>query len=259
VDWRDLEDFSEGVIALTGMPGGAGILSSAIEHSANPAEPIEAYGLTRRLMELYRGRLYLELAYHNNSLEKLVNRGLIGIAQRMDLPLVATGGVRFARPEDALAHTMLEAIGKGTRTAGVLGHPGRDGYDLPTLTVEETRAQAFLKSPQLMGRTFAQLPAALEASVGPRLLPRGFGSAANAARRTLIVGASAAGLGGAASSEPTTGPSPGPSHAPRWMFRHASHTSAGTNAGICASYRKPRTFAPATARSGNGTTGNTHD
>jgi hypothetical protein len=43
VDWRDLEDFSEGVIALTGMPGGGGILSSAIEHSANPAEPISQW------------------------------------------------------------------------------------------------------------------------------------------------------------------------------------------------------------------------
>jgi DNA polymerase-3 subunit alpha len=165
VDRHDLEDFSEGVIALTGMPGGGGILSAAIEHSANPAEPIEAYGLTRRLMELYPGRLYLELAYHHNPLEKLVNRGLIAIAQRMELPLVATGGVRFARPEDAMAHKLLEAIGKGTRADGVLGYPGRDGYDLPTLTVEATRAQAYLKSPQHMWHTFSQLPAALDASV----------------------------------------------------------------------------------------------
>src|SRR5690349_13404521 len=72
VDWRDLATYSEGVIALTGMPGGGGILSAAIEHSANPAEPIEAYGLTRRLMELYPGRLYLELAFHGNAAEKLV-------------------------------------------------------------------------------------------------------------------------------------------------------------------------------------------
>ena len=109
VDWRDLEEYSDGVIALTGMPGGGGILSAAIEHSANPAEPIEALGLTRRLMELYPNRLYLELAFHGNSAEKLVNRGLIALAQRLELPLVATGGVRFARPEDALAHKFLEA------------------------------------------------------------------------------------------------------------------------------------------------------
>jgi DNA polymerase III alpha subunit len=165
VDMHDLEDFSEGVIALTRMPGGGGILSSAIEHSSNPAEPIEAYGLTRRLMELYPARLYLELAYCGNQLEKLVNRGLVAIAQRMDLPLVATGGVRFAQPEEAVAHKLLEATGKGARADGVLGYPGRDGYDLPTLTVEATRAQAYLKSPQQMWRTFSQLPVALEATV----------------------------------------------------------------------------------------------
>jgi len=101
VDWHDLEACADGVIALTGLPGGGGILSAAIEHSANPAEPIEAFGLVRRLTELYPGRLYLELTYHNHPLQKLVNRGLVAIAQHMDLPLVATGGVRFARPEDA--------------------------------------------------------------------------------------------------------------------------------------------------------------
>jgi DNA polymerase-3 subunit alpha len=165
VDWRDLESFNEGVIALTGMPGGGGILSSAIERSANPAEPIEAYGLVRRLLELCSDRLYLELAFHGNPAEKLVNRGLMTIAQRMELPLVATGGVRFARPEDALAHKFLEAIGRGVRPEGVLGHNGRDGYDLPTITVEAARAQAYLKSPKQMLRLFGQMPAALEASV----------------------------------------------------------------------------------------------
>ena len=164
VDWRDLETFSEGVIALTGMPGGGGILSAAIEHSANPAEPIEAYGLVRRLMDLYPGRLYLELAFHGNAAEKLVNRGLVAIAQRMELPLVATNAVRFARPDDALAHKVLEAIGRGTRADGVLGHTGRDGYDLPTLTVEAVRAQAYLKTPKQMWRAFGQLPAALQAT-----------------------------------------------------------------------------------------------
>src|ERR1700716_3339744 len=119
--------------ALTGMPAGGGILSAPIEHSANPAEPIEALGLTRRLMEMYPNRLYLELAFHGNSAEKLVNRGLVAPAQRMELPLVATGGVRFARPQDALAHKVLEAIGRGARTEGVHGHNGRDGYELTTI------------------------------------------------------------------------------------------------------------------------------
>jgi len=164
VDWRDLEAFSEGVIALTGVPGGGGILSSAIEHSANPADPIEAYGLARRLMELYPGRLYLEMAFHGNAAEKLVNRGLVAIAQRMELPLVATNAVRFARPDDALAQKVLEAIGRGAVADGVLGHNGRGGLDLPTLTVEAVRAQAYLKTPKQMWRAFGKLPAALHAT-----------------------------------------------------------------------------------------------
>jgi DNA polymerase III alpha subunit len=118
------------------MPGSGGVISAAIEHSGNPAEPIEAYGLTRRLMELYTGRLDLELAFRRNAAEKLVNRGLIAIAQRMELPLVATNAVRFATPDDALAHKVLDAIGRGATADGMLGYTGRDGYDLSTLTVE---------------------------------------------------------------------------------------------------------------------------
>jgi DNA polymerase III alpha subunit len=84
------------------MPGGGGILSAAFEHSGNPAEPIEAVGLVRRLMAVYPDRLYLEIGYCTNPVERLVNRGLVAIAQRMELPMVATGGVRFARSEEAL-------------------------------------------------------------------------------------------------------------------------------------------------------------
>jgi DNA polymerase-3 subunit alpha len=140
VDWRDLETYNEGLIALTGVPGGGGLLSAAIEHSSNPAEPVEAYGLVRRLMDLYPGRLYLELAFHGNPAERLVNRGLVAIAERMELPLVASNAVRFARPDDALSHQVLEAIGRGTVAAGVVGHNKRDDYDLPTLTVEAVRS-----------------------------------------------------------------------------------------------------------------------
>jgi DNA polymerase III alpha subunit len=110
-------------------------------------------------------RLHLELAFHGNAAEKLVNRGLIAIGQRMELPLVATNAVRFARPDDALAHKVLEAIGRGTTADGVLGHNGRGAYDLPTLTVEAVRAQAYLKTPKQMWRAFGQIPEALHATV----------------------------------------------------------------------------------------------
>jgi DNA polymerase III alpha subunit len=105
--------------------GGGGILSSAIEHSVNPADPVEAYGPTRRLMELYPGRLYMKVAYHHNPLERLVNRGLVATAQRMDLPLVATGAVRFALPQGAMAHKLLEAIRTANDGRGASGSATR--------------------------------------------------------------------------------------------------------------------------------------
>jgi hypothetical protein len=37
---------------------------------------------------------------------------------------------------------LLEAIGRGTRADSVLGYPGRDGHDLPTITVEAAPALA---------------------------------------------------------------------------------------------------------------------
>src|SRR5262249_51529908 len=137
----------------------------AIERSANPAEPLEAYRVARRLMELYPGRLYLELAFHGNPAEKLINRGLVAIAERMELPLVATNAVRFARSDDALSHQVLEAIGRGTVASGIVGRNSREDYDLPTLTVEAVRSQAYLKTPRQMWRAFVQMPAALQATV----------------------------------------------------------------------------------------------
>ena len=115
-----------------------------------------------RLMELYPDRLYLELAFHGNPAEKLVNRGLVAIAQRMDLPMVATNARAF-RP--SRGRTGAQTPGshwsrrhcRGRARARRVGH----GYDLPTITVEAARAQAYLKSPRQMWRAFGQMPAAL--------------------------------------------------------------------------------------------------
>jgi hypothetical protein len=48
---------------LSGPPLG-GVLAPAIERCADPANPIEALPLARRLRDLFPDRFYLELAYH---------------------------------------------------------------------------------------------------------------------------------------------------------------------------------------------------
>jgi hypothetical protein len=116
VDWRDLEQHCRGeLICLTGAPM-VGVLSPLVEHAADPSNPTEAMPLTRRLAELFP-HLYIELAYHHHPREKLINRGLVALAQRLDLPLVATNAVRFARKQDALTSSVLAAA--PDRYAGV--------------------------------------------------------------------------------------------------------------------------------------------
>jgi DNA polymerase III alpha subunit len=98
------------------------------------SNPVEAVALASRLSELY-SHVFVELAYHGQPREKLVNRGLVAVAQRLDLPLVATNAVHFARARDALAHEVLQAMAKGRRTEGVVRSTEPDIDDLPVLNV----------------------------------------------------------------------------------------------------------------------------
>ena len=151
---------SRELICLTGRPI-VGVLTPLIEQVANPSNPVEAVALASRLNELYP-HVHVELAYHGQPREKLVNRGLAALAQRLDLPLVATNTVRLARARDGLANEVLQAMSKGRRTDAVVRSSDPDADELPVVNVGGApRVQAYLKTPDEMHRLFAQLPAAL--------------------------------------------------------------------------------------------------
>src|SRR5215472_16318119 len=101
LDLRDLEELCRGeLICLTGPPR-TGVLAATVERCADPTQPVEAFPFTRRLRELFPNRLYLEIAYHGRPREKLLNRALMALSNRFDLPLVATNAVLYARRQDA--------------------------------------------------------------------------------------------------------------------------------------------------------------
>jgi DNA polymerase-3 subunit alpha len=160
VDWQDLAGHAGGLICLSGPPG-AGLLTPYLERPGDADAPPEAVRAAAALAELFPGRLYLELVYHGQPLDKLVNRRLVALGRRLGLPLVATNAVRFAAPEQALAHATLEAIGRGRRVGGLVG-PAAERADLPTITIDGARSHAYLKSGPAMRRWFASLPEALE-------------------------------------------------------------------------------------------------
>jgi hypothetical protein len=108
VDCCDLEAYGDGVIALTASAATGALLSAAIEHSDNRAEPIEAYGLTRRLLELCPGRLYLHpMPSPVTPTESSSMRSLSRNAWRCRRSRLAP--CAFATPDDALAHKVLGA------------------------------------------------------------------------------------------------------------------------------------------------------
>jgi hypothetical protein len=166
VDLQDLETLCRGeLICLTGAPL-IGVLSRTFERSADPARPVEAVSLARWLAELFPDRLYLELAYHGNPREKLLNRSLTALAETLDLPLVATNAVRYARRQDAEAAVVLDGM-RQNRHAERGSTGNADTSEVPIVGLESAmaHAQAYLRTPAEMRRLFAQVPRALATTV----------------------------------------------------------------------------------------------
>jgi hypothetical protein len=114
VDWRDLEEHSAGqLICLTGGPL-RGVLTPLIEQAADPSNPVEAAGLASRLNELYP-HVYVELAYYGQPREKLVNRGLVALAQRLELKDAARQV--WQRLMDAVDEDLLDRAEAAARSA----------------------------------------------------------------------------------------------------------------------------------------------
>ena len=67
-------------------------------------------------------------------------------------------------PKMRSRRTVLESVRRGTRPEGLLNTGGARADQLPMLTVDHPRSQAYLKSAREMWRLFGKLPAALEAT-----------------------------------------------------------------------------------------------
>jgi DNA polymerase-3 subunit alpha len=142
VGFAELEARSAGLICLTGGPGGP-VNEALVDGQADLAE--------ERLLALqtvFGDRLYVELQRHNAEPERIAEPGLVDLAIRHGLPLVATNEPYFARPDDFAAHDVLICIADGEVLAE---------EDRRRLTPEH-----YFKSAQEMAALFADLPEAIE-------------------------------------------------------------------------------------------------
>ncbi|MGZ5495062.1 MAG: error-prone DNA polymerase, partial [Thermoanaerobaculia bacterium] len=103
----------------------------------------------RKIAGVFKNRTHVELQRHFRRDEERHNLRLIDLARRMKLPLVATNGVRYARPRDKELHDVLTCIREKTHVdkAGRLLGVNRERY---------------IKSAEEMCRLFADLPEAID-------------------------------------------------------------------------------------------------
>jgi len=136
---------AEGLHVLTG--GAEGPVARALAEGGTDA----ARRLVERLSAIFPGRLHVELQRHRLREEEHRNQGLVELARRLRLPLVAANGVRYARARDKELHDVLTA----TRHHVPLDAAGR------LLAAERER---HFKSSSEMRELFADLPEAVDAA-----------------------------------------------------------------------------------------------
>lgn len=103
----------------------------------------------QKISGIFKGRTHIELQRHFRRDEEHHNVRLIDLARRLRLPLVATNGVRYARPQDKELHDVLTCIreGKNVDSAGRLLGMNRERH---------------VKGAAEMSKLFADLPEAID-------------------------------------------------------------------------------------------------
>ena len=127
---EELHRFSSGLVCLTG-------------------EGLPARQRFDKLVSLFgRGNVYAELQRHFHRDQEARNQAVIELARSMRLPLLATNGVRHATPQERELADVLTAVRHKTTVMAAGQLLARN-------------AERYLKSPQVMGKLFSDVPEAI--------------------------------------------------------------------------------------------------
>ena len=141
----DLEEFHDGLIALTG--GVEGQIGRLLLENRK----VEAEALTVKLKEIFGNRLYMEIMRIGLENERKTEDAFIDLAYKYDIPLVATNEAFFFDADMYEAHDALICIAEGEYVT----NENRKKFS----------PNNRLKSPEEMIELFADLPEAIENTV----------------------------------------------------------------------------------------------
>ncbi|MDA8729616.1 DNA polymerase III subunit alpha [Alphaproteobacteria bacterium] len=106
----DLEAHAEGLILLSG-----GALAGFVGAPAGDGRPTLAAARADRLAAIFGDRFYIEFQRHGLGIERTAEPHLLEIADRLNLPLVATNDCRFEDAAMSQPHDTLVCIGTGRK------------------------------------------------------------------------------------------------------------------------------------------------
>ena len=145
IDWTLLEEHAAGLHCLAGAeadPVGRALAREGLEAAGHKLE---------RLHAVFPGRLHVELSRHGIRAEEHRNQALVRLADSLRVPVVATGGVRYATAADKPLHDLMTAIRHHVTVDDAGARLSRE-------------RQRRLRAPQEMHRLFADLPRAVHAA-----------------------------------------------------------------------------------------------
>ena len=107
----DLEILAERSGGLIGLSSG---FNGAIWHFLKQENNEKAFENAKLLEDVFgRGNFYIEIQDHDLPEEKKIQKAVVELAKKAQIPLVATNEAHYLHKEDALAHEILQCIGEG--------------------------------------------------------------------------------------------------------------------------------------------------
>lgn len=145
-NFEDLRQFASGLVCMTG--GDEGPLAAALARGGEQAGRETVEQLTRMFSH---ENVYVELQRHQEREEEWRNQAAIRIAHSLNLPVIATNGVRYATAQDREILDLFTAIRHHTE----LDHAGR---------LLAVNSQRHLRTAREMAALFRDVPEAIEST-----------------------------------------------------------------------------------------------
>lgn len=143
IDMELLSQYHKGLIVLSGC------LKGEIPYNIIYENKQKAEDIAKKFKDIFGSNFFLEIQSNNIPEQEIVNRGLLEISKKFDIPVVATNDCHYLRKSDARAHEILLCIqtGKTIKDEKRLKFQSDDFY---------------FKSPQEMYKAFSEIPEALK-------------------------------------------------------------------------------------------------